>query len=79
MEAGYWHLYRYNPDLKKEGKNPFQMDSKEPKGSFRDFLMGENRYASLRNVFPEKAEALYAKAEADAKERYQSYMKLAQQ
>lgn len=79
VEAGYWHLYRYNPDLKKEGKNPFQMDSKEPKGSFRDFLMGENRYASLRNVFPEKAEALYAKAEADAKERYQSYMKLAQQ
>ena len=55
------------------------MDSKEPKGSFRDFLMGENRYASLRNVFPEKAEALYAKAEADAKERFQSYMKLAQQ
>lgn len=79
VEAGYWHLYRYNPDLRKEGKNPFQMDSKEPKSSFRDFLMGENRYASLKTVFPEKAEALYAKAEADARERYESYMRMAKQ
>ena len=79
VDAGYWHLYRYNPDLKKEGRNPFQMDSKEPKGSFRDFLMGENRYASLKIAFPEKAEELYAKAEADARERYESYMRLTQQ
>ncbi len=77
VEAGYWHLYRYNPDLKKQGKNPFTMDSKEPKGDFQAFLMGENRYASLKLSFPEKAQELYDKAERDAKERYQSYLTLA--
>ena len=79
VEAGYWHLYRFNPDLKKEGKNPFTMDSKEPKGDFQKFLMGENRYASLKLAFPEKAQQLYDKAERDAKERYQSYVTLANQ
>ncbi len=77
VECGYWHLYRFNPDLKKEGKNPFTLDSKEPTGDFRKFLMGENRYASLSLAFPEKAEELYAKAERDAKERYASYVRLA--
>lgn len=77
VEAGYWHLYRYNPDLKKQGKNPFILDSKEPTGNFREFLMGENRFASLELSFPEKAQELYEKAEADAKERYQSYLALA--
>lgn len=77
VEAGYWHLYRYNPDLKKVGKNPFILDSKEPKGDFQAFLMGENRYASLKLSFPEKAQELYDKAERDANERYQNYLELA--
>jgi len=78
VEAGYWHLYRYNPDLKKEGKNPFILDSKEPTASFRDFLLSEVRYAALQRTFPEAAEELFAKAEEDARERYQTYLRLAQ-
>ncbi len=77
VEAGYWHLYRYNPQLKEEGKNPFILDSNAPTGDFQQFLLGENRYASLKLSFPEKAEELYAKAERDAKERLQSYQNLA--
>ena len=77
VEAGYWHLYRYNPDLKDEGKNPFTLDSKTPVGDFQKFLMGQNRYASLKLSFPEKAEALYTKAEADAKARLATYENLA--
>ena len=77
VECGYWHLYRYDPRLKEEGKNPFQLDSKAPTGDFRQFLMGENRYASLQLSFPEKAEALYAKAQSDAKDRYEGYRKMA--
>ncbi len=79
VECGYWHLYRYNPALKAEGKNPFTLDSKAPTGDFQQFLMGENRYASLKLSFPEKAEALYAKAASDAKERYEGYVKLSQE
>lgn len=79
VEAGYWHLYRYNPDLKSEGKNPFTLDSKEPTGDFQKFLQGENRYASLKLSFPEKADRLYAKAEEDAKERFESYQNLARE
>lgn len=78
VEAGYWHLYRYNPELKQQGKNPFSLDSKEPTASFRDFLLSEVRYASLRRTFPDVAEELFAKAEEDAKERYQTYLRLAQ-
>ena len=78
VEAGYWHLYRYNPFLKEEGKNPFTLDSKEPKSSFREFLQGEVRYASLKGSFPEIAEELYAKAEKDAKDRYNGYVKMAE-
>jgi len=78
VEAGYWHLYRYNPQLAKEGKNPFILDSKEPTASFRDFLMSEVRYTSLMKTFPEQAEELFAKAEQDAKEKYETYKKLAQ-
>ena len=78
VEAGYWHLYRYNPLLKEEGKNPFTLDSKEPKSSFREFLQGEVRYASLKGSFPEIAEELYAKAEKDAKDRYNGYVKMAE-
>jgi len=77
VESGYWPLYRYNPDLVPEGKNPFQLDSKEPTASFRDFLMGEVRYATLRKQFPEAAENLYNVAEKDVKSRYEMYKRLA--
>ena len=77
VEAGYWHLYRYNPMLAEEGKNPFQLDSKEPEGGYREFLRGEVRYSSLERTFPDAADALYRKSEADAKARYQVYKGLA--
>ncbi|WP_409068674.1 pyruvate:ferredoxin (flavodoxin) oxidoreductase [Clostridium sp. FAM 1755] len=79
VDCGYWGLYRFNPELKEAGKNPFSLDSKEPKESFKDFLMGEVRYASLAKQFPESAEALFAKTEQDAKERLANYKKLAEQ
>lgn len=78
VEAGYWHLYRYNPELKKEGKNPFILDSPEPKASFREFLNGQVRYTSLSATFPEIAEELFAKAEEAAKEKYETYKKMAE-
>jgi pyruvate-ferredoxin/flavodoxin oxidoreductase len=77
VEAGYWHLYRYNPSVTEEGKNPFTLDSKEPKGSFRDFLMSEVRYASLKRDFPDIAESLFAQSEKEAKLRYEAYKALA--
>ena len=78
VESGYWHLYRYNPDLKVAGKNAFSLDSKEPNSNLKEFLMGEVRYASLAKAFPEIAEELFAKTEEDAKERYERYKKLSQ-
>ena len=78
VESGYWHLYRYNPLLAEEGKNPFILDSKEPTTPFREFLNGEVRYTSLVQTFPEVAEELFAKAEKEAKERYEKYKKLAE-
>jgi len=78
VESGYWGMYRFNPALKEEGKNPFTLDSKEPTTSFRDFLMGEVRYSSLLKQFPEAAEALFEKTEKDAMERLANYKKLAQ-
>lgn len=77
VECGYWHLYRYDPRLKQEGKNPFTLDSKEPTGDFQQFLMGQNRYASLKLSFPKKAQELYDKATQDAQERYSGYRRLA--
>lgn len=77
VACGYWHLYRYNPMLEKEGKNPFILDSKKPTESFREFLDKQVRYTSLKSGFPEIAEELYAKAEADANERYARYAKMA--
>lgn len=79
VESGYWHLYRFNPDLEEQGKNPFSLDSKEPTLPFRDFIMGEVRYTSLINTFPETAEELFAGAEKYAKVRYNSYKRLADQ
>ncbi|MCQ4638354.1 pyruvate:ferredoxin (flavodoxin) oxidoreductase [Anaerovorax odorimutans] len=78
VEAGYWHLYRYNPELKAKGKNPFTLDSKEPTTSFRDFIMGQVRYSSLAKEFPEVADKLFAMTEEDAVERYEGYKQLAE-
>lgn len=79
VECGYWHLYRYDPRRTAEGKNPFQLDSPEPDYSkVMEFLMGENRYASLKNSFPDKADALYAKEVEDVKARYAKYKKMAE-
>ena len=78
VESGYWHLYRFNPVLKEEGKNPFILDSKEPTASFKDFINSEVRYTSLIKTFPEIADELFTKAEQEAKERYEKYKNLAQ-
>ena len=78
VEAGYWHLYRFNPELKKEGKNPFTLDSKEPTASFREFLDKQVRYTSLKTAFPEIADELFASAEEAAKERYETYKAMAE-
>jgi len=78
VESGYWPLYRYNPELKAEGKNPFSLDSKDPKTSYKDFLLGEVRYTSLKKTFPDIAEKLFEKAEEEAKERLELYRKLAE-
>lgn len=78
VESGYWHLYRFDPRLKEEGKNPFTLDSKEPKVPLKDFIMGEVRYSQNKITFPELAENLYEKAEKDAEERYRLYKKLSE-
>ncbi len=77
-ECGYWANYRYNPELIGT-KNPFVLDSKEPTGDFKEFLMGEVRYSSLAKAFPEAADALFEKTERDAMERLEGYKKLAAQ
>ena len=79
VDCGYWHLYRYNPALKDEGKNPFILDSKPPTTDIKEFLLGEVRYATLAKVYPELADELFDKTAADAKERYEKYKKLAEQ
>jgi len=78
VETGYWPLYRFDPRLKEEGKNPFTLDSKEPVGDFKEFLMGEVRYSSLTRTFPENADRLFDLAEKDMKERYENLKKLAE-
>ncbi|WP_304964036.1 pyruvate:ferredoxin (flavodoxin) oxidoreductase [uncultured Alistipes sp.] len=76
VECGYWHLWHYNPQLEAEGKNPFVLDSKEPDWSkFRDFLMKEVRYTSLKKAFPAEADELFAAAEENAKWRYNGYVR----
>ena len=77
VDCGYWATYRFNPELKEQGKNPFILDSKEPTANFRDFLMGEVRFSSLQKMFPDTAEALFEKTEKDAKTRLDGYKKLA--
>ena len=76
-DSGYWQSFRFNPTLKEEGKNPFIMDSKAPTEDYKDFIMGEVRYASLKKLFPEVAEGLYKKSEKDAKERFAMYENMA--
>ena len=78
VECGYWQLYRYNPALIAEGKNPFTLDSKEPTGDYQAFIAGETRYASLKKAMPELAEKLFQKAETESKERLEKYKTLAQ-
>jgi pyruvate-ferredoxin/flavodoxin oxidoreductase len=78
VESGYWHLYRYNPALIDQGKNPFSLDSKEPKASFKEFLESEVRYASLKQSFPEIADTLFEQAEKEARQRYNTYKVLAE-
>ncbi len=75
VEAGYWQMFRYNPALKAEGKNPFSLDSKEPTASYIDFIKSENRYNRLANQFPERAAELFAMAEESAKAKYERLTK----
>ncbi|MEA4981773.1 MAG: pyruvate:ferredoxin (flavodoxin) oxidoreductase [Paludibacter sp.] len=80
VKSGYWHLYRYNPELEKEGKNPMQLDSKEPQWElFQDFLRSEVRYTSLLKQFPEQAKELFVAAEENAKWRYTGYKRMSEQ
>ena len=76
VEAGYWQMFRFNPALKAEGKNPFSLDSKEPTGDYQAFINGEARYTRLAQAFPERAQQLFAKAEANAKAKYARLKKL---
>ncbi len=76
VDAGYWNMFRYNPALKAEGKNPFSLDSKPATASYRDFIMNEARYSSLTRSFPERAEQLFAKAEDASVARYAHLLKL---
>ncbi len=77
VDAGYWVLYRYDPRRKDAGENPFILDSKEPKGDFQEFLMGEVRYSSLTRTFPKRAKELFQQAEQDMRERYETYKQMA--
>jgi len=79
VNCGYWQLYRYDPRLADAGKNPFQLDSKEPTGDYQAFLQGEVRYSSLARKFPEIAPGLYTQSEQDAKARYAGYKAMADQ
>lgn len=78
VESGYWQLFRYNPDRKKDGENPFTLDSKPPIKPLREFLNGENRFAALKKSAPERAEELFEKAEEESRRRFRFYQKLAE-
>ena len=76
VECGYWHLWRFNPELAEKGQNPFSLDSKEPQwDKFQDFLMGEVRYLSVKKAFPAEADELFAEAQKMAQRRYQTYVR----
>ncbi|MBQ0136769.1 MAG: pyruvate:ferredoxin (flavodoxin) oxidoreductase, partial [Bacteroidales bacterium] len=77
VECGYWHLWRYNPQLEAEGQNPFQLDSKEPQwDKFADYLKGEVRFASVMKQFPNEAAELFHAAQENAQWRYKSYLRM---
>ena len=76
VDCGYWNLFRFNPALKAEGKNPFILDSKAPSADYREFILGEARYSSLTRSFPERAEELFSQAEKGALDRYAHLLKL---
>ncbi len=76
VDCGYWNLFRYNPALKEEGKNPFILDSKAPAAGYQDFIKSESRYASLLNAFPERAAKLFSLAEETAMKRYDHLVRL---
>ncbi len=75
VDAGYWNMFRYNPALKAEGKNPFSLDSKPATASYRDFIMNEARYSSLTRSFPERANELFAQAEEASVARYEHLLR----
>ena len=77
VKSGYWPLYRYNPELADEGKNPFVLESKDPDGSLQEFLSGENRYGLLERTFPEESKKLRSAIEADYLHRYEQFKALA--
>ena len=77
VQAGYWHLYRFNPDLKAEGKNPFTLDSKAPTADYKEFIMGEVRYNALARQNPERANKLFDKAVKNAADRYDYLLRYA--
>ena len=77
VECGYWPLFRYIPENIEKGKNPFVLDSKEPNGKLREFMMGEVRFASLTRTFPERAEVLFKEAEEFTARRYAQYKAMA--
>ena len=76
VDAGYWHMFRFNPAAKAEGKNPLTIDSKAPTASYRDFITSETRYSRLLQQFPARAEELFAKAETFAAAKYAHLLKL---
>jgi len=78
VESGYWSLYRFDPRLADQGKNPFQLDSQDPNGKLHDFIMGEVRYNSLTRSFPEEAQRLHKKLEENVNERYKKYKSMAE-
>ena len=78
VDCGYWNMFRYNPTLAAEGKNPFTLDSKAPTADYKDFIMGEARYSSLTRSFPERAKVLFEKAEENAKAKRERFEKLSE-
>ncbi|MEG1762718.1 MAG: hypothetical protein RR256_03805, partial [Bacteroidales bacterium] len=76
VECGYWHLWRYNPTLAEEGKNPFTLDSKEPEwDKFQEFIAGEVRYSSLKKMYPAEADELFKASQENALWRYNQYLR----
>jgi len=78
VNSGYWPLYRYDPRLISEGRNPFQLDYKEPDGTIHDFLMNEVRYAALTKTFPDEAKRLHHQLEESVKSKYKTYKSMSE-